>query len=876
VSAETNRNYKNGKLPWYFASGFLLFWGLLFFAIVVPSLYRLPTALTMEDADENVFIAERAYKDLYGLSNIGTKMVGSKENEVDAVQFLLGKLNKIKEESLKDYFDIEIDLSQGSGEFIYSDLLNKYQGVQNIAVKFSCKNSTSKNWLLVNSHFDSKPFTPSAGDAGFMIVVMLEVLRVMSTTKQIFEHTIVFLFNGAEESFLLASHAFMTTHRWAPNFKACVNLDAAGSGGRELLFQTGPNHPWLVKYYYQYAKHPFGTTLAEEIFQSGRVPSDSDYRIFKDYMPGLDFGQAINGYIYHTKYDTIDVISRESVQNSGDNALSIIRALSNATELRNTEAHKTGQAIYFDFLGLYFFHYSASTGQSLNFGIAGTAIALVFISMWRMAAVSQVSICHVFRWYILVQVIQIISFVLAFTLPIVVAYTMDLYDRSLTYFSNPLLIIGLYVCPSLLGLSLPITIYYSVQRNVSFSHIDLPINKLLLIMFLLQDKISTPYHLQLALHSQAVILAVLVISFTSLGIRSSYIFMIPLLFYVISMILNLMTILHDLGYAWTGFLKLSQVAPFLYSSYVIYLFIVVLTPMAGRDGSASNADITISALAALGTVLSFGLLVPLINTFRRPSIVIFTLITTIALTVYLASCTQLGFPYRAKTSGLRVAFLHVRNRFYEYDGSLSKDESGYLFNFQDRREEKALDGTDIDLTGLVSIKTKCYTQMMCGMPLYDFRYVDNRMQSKWLPRSEPIVPPGSAKLELLGKTFLNTTTVRFEFNLTGPPQMNLFIQPYEDVKIVNWSFSRKYLEEPPAYPLSFHIGFNYGNDSSPLNFFLELYKWNGNFNVASFELGVSSHYIGYTRDKITEEWASLLPKYAILADWPSSYERYKY
>lgn len=173
----------------------------------------------MEDANKNVFIAERARKDLYTLSNIGTKMVGSKENEIEAVQFLLKKLNQIKEDSLKDYFDIEIDLSQASGQFTVFDLLIMYQGVQNIAVKFSPKNCTNQNYLLVNSHFDSKPETPSAGDAGFMVVTMLEVLRVMSTTKQTFEHPIVFLFNGAEESFLLAADGFMKSHKWVPNLK---------------------------------------------------------------------------------------------------------------------------------------------------------------------------------------------------------------------------------------------------------------------------------------------------------------------------------------------------------------------------------------------------------------------------------------------------------------------------------------------------------------------------------------------------------------------------------------------------------------------------------------------------------------------------------
>jgi len=126
---------------------------------------------------------------------------------------------------------------------------------------------------------------------------------------------------------------------------------------------------------------------------------------------------------------------------------------------------------------------------------------------------------------------------------------------------------------------------------------------------------STPHHLQLALHSQAVILALLAIAFTVLGYRSSYVLVIPLLFYVIALMFNLMTPLHDHGYSWIGLFKASQIIPFLYSSYIVYVFIVVLTPMGGRAGSSSNRDLYIAVLAAVGTVLSFGFLVSLLIAF---------------------------------------------------------------------------------------------------------------------------------------------------------------------------------------------------------------------------------------------------------------------
>lgn len=165
----------------------------------------------------------------------------------------------------------------------------------------------------------------------------------------------------------------------------------------------------------------------------------------------------------------------------------------------------------------------------------------------------------------------------------------------------------------------------------------------------------------------------------------------------------------------------------------------------------------------------------------------------------------------------------MRSKYYEYDGTLSKDFSGYLFNFQDRREDTPLKGTKVNLTGLASIKSECEEHMMCGLPLFDYRYVQNRLQSKFLKRDEPVqIPEPPTTLTKMAKTNINATTVRLEFNVTGPTYLSLFIKPYEDVTISGWSFLSSHLAKPPTAPLPYHIYITHGIDITPLNFYVDL------------------------------------------------------
>ena len=65
--------------------------------------------------------------------------------------------------------------------------------------------------------------------------------------------------------------------------------------------------------------HPSATVLGQEIFQSGLVPSYTDFQEFTKLgkIPGLDFAHIRNGYRYHKEYDTADQISGGSLQHTG-------------------------------------------------------------------------------------------------------------------------------------------------------------------------------------------------------------------------------------------------------------------------------------------------------------------------------------------------------------------------------------------------------------------------------------------------------------------------------------------------------------------------------------------------------------------------------
>ncbi|ENN70647.1 hypothetical protein YQE_12592, partial [Dendroctonus ponderosae] len=315
---------------------FVFLWGI--FGVVYLSDAVLPTALEVADETDypDSFITERAVNDLNYLTSLGPKLTGSSENEYVVVEYLSNTISSIISESHPNQY-IEFDLQNVTGGYYLDDIagfMNVYDRAQNVIVKLHGAQNESQNSLLVNSHFDTVPASPGGSDDGINVVIMLEILRKLSLSEERQSHNIIFLFNGAEEAPLKTAHGFIAHHKWAQECKVLINLESSGAGGKLILFQTGPQTPWLLKYYRK-VPHPYGSVSAEEVFQAGIIPSDTDFRIFRDFgnLVGVDMAYYKDGYRYHTKYDGFDNIPLGSYQHGGDNTLALVKYLANAPEV---------------------------------------------------------------------------------------------------------------------------------------------------------------------------------------------------------------------------------------------------------------------------------------------------------------------------------------------------------------------------------------------------------------------------------------------------------------------------------------------------------------------------------------------------------------
>jgi len=199
--------------------------------------------------------------------------------------------------------------------------------------------------VMLSAHYDSVPAGPGASDDGASVASVLEIARAMKASAPP-RHPVIFLIDDGEEAGLLGAEAFVASDPWAKDVRADVNMEARGTSGPSMMFETGSANAWLMRMYARAVRHPDTSSIYYEAYK--RMPNDTDFTVFKR-MGYQGFNFAFIGDVahYHTPLDNFANASARSIQHQGDNALTAVRALANS-DLRPSGA---SEAVFFDLFG---------------------------------------------------------------------------------------------------------------------------------------------------------------------------------------------------------------------------------------------------------------------------------------------------------------------------------------------------------------------------------------------------------------------------------------------------------------------------------------------------------------------------------------------
>ncbi|MBI4955340.1 MAG: M20/M25/M40 family metallo-hydrolase [Myxococcales bacterium] len=198
--------------------------------------------------------------------------------------------------------------------------------------------------IVLAAHYDSVPAGPGASDDGAGVAAVLEIARALRALPQP-RRSILLLHDDAEEDGLLGATAFVREHPRARDVRAVVNLEARGTSGPSLMFETGHDDAGLVALYAAAAERPLTSSLFRAVYD--RLPNDTDLSVWKRHgYTGLNFAFVGDVVHYHTPADDLAHLDRGSLQHHGDNGLAAVRALADG----DWDTHG-GDGVYFDVLG---------------------------------------------------------------------------------------------------------------------------------------------------------------------------------------------------------------------------------------------------------------------------------------------------------------------------------------------------------------------------------------------------------------------------------------------------------------------------------------------------------------------------------------------
>src|SRR6185437_1606948 len=158
--------------------------------------------------------------------------------------------------------------------------------------------------IVLLAHYDSVPAGPGASDDESGAATVLETARALRARAGKSLHPVLAVITDGEEAGLLGAQAFLQNAALKARVGAVVNVEARGTRGRSLLFQTSPGDGNLIDLYARSVPYYATSSLYAEIYRL--LPNDTDLTLFiKQGFPSFNFAFSENVADYHTPLDQI-------------------------------------------------------------------------------------------------------------------------------------------------------------------------------------------------------------------------------------------------------------------------------------------------------------------------------------------------------------------------------------------------------------------------------------------------------------------------------------------------------------------------------------------------------------------------------------------
>ncbi|XP_055470095.1 endoplasmic reticulum metallopeptidase 1 isoform X2 [Psammomys obesus] len=813
-------------------------------ALVQLSLQRLLLSRTAGLQGE--FDARQARDYLEHITAIGPRTTGSAENEILTVQYLLEQITLIEGQS-NSLHSISVDIQHPTGSFSIDFLggfTSYYDNITNVVVKLEPRGG-AKHAVLSNCHFDSVANSPGASDDAVSCAVMLEVLRVMAASSEPLQHAVVFLFNGAEENVLQASHGFITQHPWARSIRAFINLEAAGVGGKELVFQTGPENPWLVQAYVSAAKHPFASVVAQEVFQSGIIPSDTDFRIYRDFgnIPGIDLAFIENGYIYHTKYDTADRILLDSIQRAGDNILAVLKYLATSDMLASSSEYRHGNMVFFDVLGLLVVAYPSRVGSIINYMVVMAVVLYLGKKLLRPKHRSA----NYMRDFLCGLGITFISWFTSLVTVLIIAVFVSLIGQSLSWYNHFYVAVCLYgtatVAKIILIHTLAKRFYYVNASNLYLGEVFFDTSLFVHCGFL--------------------------VTLTYQGFCSAFMSAVWVAFPLLTKLWVYKDFKkHGAQGRFITLYFLGMFIPYLYGLYLIWAVFEMFTPILGRSGSEIPPDVVLASILAVCVMILSSYFINFIYLVNSTKKTILTLTLVCAVTLFLV-CSGAFFPYSSNSSSpkpKRVFLQHMSRTFHNLEGNVVKRDSGIWINGFDYTGMSHVTPHIPEIND--TIRAHCEENApLCGFPWY--LPVHFLIRKNWYLPAPEISPRNPAHFRLLSKEKTPWESIKLTFEATGPSHMSFYVRSHKGAKLSQWSLGN-------GTPVTsrggdYFVFYSHGLQASAWQFWIEV-QVSEEQPEGMVTVAIAAHYLS-GEDKTSSQLDALKEKFP---DWsfPSARTRW--